>query len=319
MSSATSSSAKTSRTRSVLSNWAGFVFAAGVNFALSPFIVHSLGDAAYGIWTLLGALIGYLGLLDLGVRGAVTRYVAKYHTEGNHVESSRIASSAILVFFIMGALAVLAASLTAVFVPALFNIPDDLITEARIVIVLGGMGMAMSLIGGVFSGIVVGLQRFDYINAAEIAVGIVRATAIVFALRADTGLVGLAVIQLGISAIRALASFWLSRKVYHGLRVAIGLADRQNMSLIFTFSAASLLLQASGMLILYSDAVVIGIYLPLGMVTMFAIAGNLIEYARAPISGISHTLSPWASSTEAGGQSDTLKYASNDHHLKIIG
>ena len=31
---------------------------------------------------LLAALVGYLGLLDFGVRGAVTRYVAHHHATG---------------------------------------------------------------------------------------------------------------------------------------------------------------------------------------------------------------------------------------------
>jgi O-antigen/teichoic acid export membrane protein len=74
--------------------------------------------------------------------------------------------------------------------------------------------------------------------------------------------------------------------------------------MIFSFSFSVLLLQASSMLILFADAVVIGAFLPLGMVTFFAIAANLTEYARAPISGISHTLTPSASALEAeeGGE-----------------
>ena len=68
-----------SRTRNVLANWGGYIFTAGVNFFLSPFVVHSLGNSAFGIWTILVSLVGYVGLFDLGIRAAVTRYVAKYH------------------------------------------------------------------------------------------------------------------------------------------------------------------------------------------------------------------------------------------------
>ncbi len=47
-----SASGTISRTKNVLANWGGYVFAAGVNFFLSPFVVHSLGSSAYGIWVL---------------------------------------------------------------------------------------------------------------------------------------------------------------------------------------------------------------------------------------------------------------------------
>ena len=76
--------------------------------------------------------------------------------------------------------------------------------------------------------------------------------------------------------------------------------------MIFSFSVSVLLLQASGMLILFSDSVVIGTSLPIGMVTFFAIAANLTEYARAPISGISHALTPSASALEADDQNALL-------------
>jgi O-antigen/teichoic acid export membrane protein len=77
--------------------------------------------------------------------------------------------------------------------------------------------------------------------------------------------------------------------------------------MIFSFSISVLLLQASGMLISLTDAVVIGAFLPIGMVTFFAIAANLTEYARAPISGISQTLTPSASALEVADEAGELQ------------
>jgi O-antigen/teichoic acid export membrane protein len=53
---------------------------------------------------LLVSLVGYLGLLDLGVRGAVTRYVARFHRVGQHESAGRLASTALAVFSVAGAL-----------------------------------------------------------------------------------------------------------------------------------------------------------------------------------------------------------------------
>jgi O-antigen/teichoic acid export membrane protein len=302
-----SASGTTSRTRNVLANWGGYVFAAGVNFVLSPFVVHSLGDSAYGIWILLGSLVGYLGLLDLGVRGAVTRYIAKFHAQEDHLEATRVVSSALATFSIVGFLATAVGGVLALFVSDLFDIPPELVSAAQIVLVLGGVNMAVSLVGGVYGGIVTGLQRFDYSNAAEIVIGIFRAVAIVVALKSGEGLVSLALIQLGASVLRGLASYALTRRLYPEVRVTFSECRRDHLVMIFSFSASVLLLQASGMLILFSDSVVIGASLPIGMVTFFAIAANLTEYARAPISGISQALTPSASALEAGGESEELK------------
>ena len=77
----------------VLSNYGVFFFTAVASFFLSPFIVHRLGNETYGTWALLVSLVGYLGLLDLGVRGAVTRFIANTHASGDHDASSRYAST----------------------------------------------------------------------------------------------------------------------------------------------------------------------------------------------------------------------------------
>ena len=100
-------SAKPRVFRNVMSNWGAYVLAMGVNFFLSPYVVRHLGDNGYGVWTLILSLTGYLGLLDLGVRGAVTRYVAKFHSQADHKNASNVASSAMLIFASAGLIAFL--------------------------------------------------------------------------------------------------------------------------------------------------------------------------------------------------------------------
>src|SRR3984893_14220510 len=96
--------------RNVLSNWATYLISGAISFFLSPFIVRHLGNSAYGIWVLLVSVTGYLGFLDLGIRGAVTRYVARFHAEGNHEQASRTVSSASGMFLIGGFAAIIFSS-----------------------------------------------------------------------------------------------------------------------------------------------------------------------------------------------------------------
>src|SRR5512145_131848 len=67
---------------SSLSNYVGKIINLGVWFVLTPFILSQLGDATYGLWVLVGSVVGYGFLLDFGITGAVTKYVAEYRTRG---------------------------------------------------------------------------------------------------------------------------------------------------------------------------------------------------------------------------------------------
>ncbi len=287
--------------RNVLWNWGTLACTIAVTFLLSPYVVRSLGNASYGLWVLLGSLVGYLGLLDFGVRSAVTRYVAKLHAEAADADASRIASTAVAIFSIMGAAAVVGAAVLAAGVGHWFEIPSAHWTTARIVLILSALSVAVSLLGGVFGGIIVGLQRFDVNGQIEISVVILRAAATYFALRAGFGLVALAVLQLASSLARTGVSGWFARRLYPGLRLRLGVWDPVAFRQIFSFSFYTSLLVLSSSLILYSDSVVIGAFLPVAAVTFFAIAANLTNHARAPISGIVYPLTPRTSALQGRG------------------
>jgi O-antigen/teichoic acid export membrane protein len=300
--------------RNVLSNWMTYLLGGAVSFFLSPFIVRHLGNSAYGVWALLVSLTGYLGFLDLGIRGAVTRYIAKFHSEGAHEQSSCTVSSACAVFILAGCVAFLASILFAIFALPHFKIPPSYSRAAQFVVVIAGASVAVSLISGIFGGILVGLQRFELLNSIGLGGVGLRSIAIVLALRNGRGLITLALIQLVSSIGELLLGFIFSRRLYPEVRLAIDHCRRSHVSLIFSFGVYAFMLLVSNYLIYYTDALVIGAFLPVSMVTFFAIAGNLTIYAREFVGGFSRTMTPLASKLEVesgreGLQETTLKAA----------
>jgi O-antigen/teichoic acid export membrane protein len=293
--------------RNVMSNWGAYVLSMGVNFFLSPYVVRRLGNTGYGVWTLILSLTGYLGLLDLGVRGAVTRYVAKFHAESEDGRASNLASSAMMIFSSAGLFAVLTSGILAAFVVDKMRIPPQYLLASKMVLVITGLNIAASLVNGVFGGVVVGLQRFDLANGIEIVNSILRAATIVLILHLGYGIVTLAFIQLGFTLTRLAANIGLARHLYPRLKVAIENIDRAGIKMIFSFSLFSFMLQVGASLIYATDNIVIGSYLPVAALTFYVIAGNLAEYSRTFVEGISQTMMPFASSTEAGGDSTKLR------------
>ncbi len=56
--------------RNVMFNWLGTIANMAVGFFLSPFILHHLGQVAFGVWVLTVSVVGYLSLLDVGVQSS---------------------------------------------------------------------------------------------------------------------------------------------------------------------------------------------------------------------------------------------------------
>lgn len=293
----------------VVSNWGALVVNALIGFFLSPFVVHSLGNEAYGVWALLGSVVGYLGILDLGVRGAVTRYVANHHAAARHDEAGRILSAALLLFSVLGLTGVALAIGFALFGLPAFDLPPDLAGVARTVLVIGGVNLAVSLVSGVFGGAVVGVHRFDVVNALGVTIAIVRAVVVVLCLRAGGGLEALALIQLATSTASGVALALASRRVYPQLRMGLRRWRREHLRTLVSFGAASSLLQIAYMIMYHTDMVLIGAMLPVSAVTFFVIAVNLIDYARQLVGGISRTMTPLVGALDGADRLEQIQQA----------
>src|SRR5260370_17229799 len=63
--------------RSVLSNWRGLIVTGVISFVLTPILIHGLGDFYYGMSVLVMSVLDYSGLLDLGIRTTLHRYVGR--------------------------------------------------------------------------------------------------------------------------------------------------------------------------------------------------------------------------------------------------
>jgi len=287
--------------RNAAANWIAFLFVAGVSFFLSPFIVHHLGDTAYGVWTLLAALVGYLGLLDFGVRGAVTRYVAHHHAASDGESCSSIVSAGLAMYGLLGSLAIVIAGVVAYLAPLLFNIPEAYVDDTRLVLIVGGMTMAVTLLGAVFGGVIAGLQRFDISSGIEIAVTTIRTMAIVIALSQGYGLVSLAVIHLAGSVLNGLTAWAIARRLYPALRICFRVPLRAHMQTILSFSVLLSAIHIFGVLIYYADVLVISVFLPVSLVTFYAIAGNLSDYARQVALSLSTLMTPRVSALASTG------------------
>jgi O-antigen/teichoic acid export membrane protein len=261
--------------------------------------VHSLGNTGYGLWTLVVSMTGYFGLLDLGIRSSVGRFVTRYIALKDDERVNRIVSTAFALLVGGGVLALIATVLIAIFLFDSFRIGPEYASAGRIALLITGLNVSCILPLGVFSAVLVAEERFDVLSGVTIVGELARASLVVWFLRHGYGLVALSLISLAITfcSYSAMAAF--AKGLYRPLKIRLSSVDRSASKELFGFSIYRFVWIVANQLIFYSDAVVIAFFLGAGAVTPYAIAGSLVNYGRNIVSLLTDTLYPVASRMDA--------------------
>ena len=285
--------------RNIFSNWAGYLVTAAVGFLLSPIIVHSLGNTGYGLWTLVLSLTGYFGLLDLGIRSSVGRFVARYLALHDDVNVNRITSTAFLVLAVGGIIALSVSVIVSQFFFKSFHVEPEFESTGKLALIITGFTMACALPLGVFSSVLVSLERYDILSAVTIVGEIIRATLIVIVLKAHYGLVAVALIAMFTSLGSYLTIMAFSKRLHPPLRIGFRFVDRQTLRDLFGFGIYRFIWIVANQLIFYSDSIVIGIFLSAGTITAYAIGGSLLNYGRNIVTLVTDAFYPSAARLDA--------------------
>ena len=294
----------------ILKNVGSSWFSLGVNVVsgifLSPFILHHLGDEAFGLWILIFSVTGYYGLFDLGIRSSIVRYVAKYSATEEYDELNRLVNTAMFSYSGIGVVAMLITLIATYYVNSIFKIPPEFVGTARWLLLMVGASVSLGFPLGVFSGILEGLQRFYALNFTNITSTILRALLIVVALRRGGGLLSVALVTVAFPLINGLVNAAVASR---HLRLQIGpqYVNRRSMRLIAGYSGMTFLIIVAGKLRFKTDAMVIGTFVSAAAITYFTIGSRLVDYSSEVVSSLAQIFIPMSSQSQAKGDVDGLR------------
>jgi O-antigen/teichoic acid export membrane protein len=287
-------------------NWAGNIAGLAVGFFFAPFILHRLGNVAYGVWVLAVSTVGYLGLLDLGMQSSLLRFVSQGYTKQDHQGASDAASAALWVRLQISALALLLSAGLAVIFPHIFKIPPTLARDAQWSILLIGLNTAVTLPFGVVGAIISALNRYDLQNYVGLVQTAVRVVGVVLVLRTGHGIVAIALCELVATLVAKLLQVLIARRLYPELRIQLKKPKREILKKIWSYSAYTFLITIAVQLIYQTDNLVVGAFVSTAAVTFYAIANQLCRYSSQVINSMSGTFMPAASTYEAAGDTEGL-------------
>ncbi len=279
--------------RNIVANWGGYIANILVTFFLAPFVVQTLGDTWYGIWTVLMSLAGSMGLVELGVVVTTGRMVNFHLGKSDPQRVSAVINLSLVFFAVVASLIVLATWVFRDSLAATINgLPDGELTLVGYALVILAANVAFGLINSVFAVLLQARHRFDLKNGVDILVLLVRTVGTVIVLKAGMGIAGLAWVTFGSAVLSLICMTIMARWKGHWPEFGLGFINRDVLREMAGFSGWAFLNQASARIFLYTNIIMIGLISDAVQVTYFSIALMLVDYAAHLASQIGGALTP---------------------------
>jgi O-antigen/teichoic acid export membrane protein len=292
----------------LLVSWGSHVVFVICGFVLPLFIDRQIGQAALGVWDFGWSLVGYFGLAQLGIGSSINRYVAKYRVEDNLAGLNRTYSS---VTCIQGAIGVVIISLAFLTARWLLWFWGERLAghawEARSVVLLLGISLALQVAFGTFGGVITGCHRWDLhnlINAGSYALTVIG---MILAVASGGGLVALACVNLVGTIIAELTRAAVAYRVCPTLRFQWRSVSLMESRQLINFGGKTFLATLSQVILYQTNSMLVVGYLGASVLALYSRPLALVRHAGTLVGKFSFLLIPTSSSIHARGDVADLR------------
>lgn len=285
-----------------------FIVTIVVTFIMSPVIIRSLGNRDYGFWEIVMSVVGYMGLLDLGIGPALLRFISVAHGKEDREDLQQTISTAFAFFLVIGLVVLLLFFLLSYFPEVIAGKAKQDMANLSTVFVLVGLNALVLFPMQVVTTALMGIQRHYLYNGIKIVFRVVDAVLAYYLLSQYPGK-GLVVLAVVAPCINLVQFIIFAGVVYHDKSIPninFSAVKYSKLRELFVFGIKSLTTMTASRIQNQSVPIIIGHVIGLGHVVYFAIPNRLIDYGKNISQVIGIPLTPYFGSSFGKGENDYL-------------
>ncbi|QBA63896.1 lipopolysaccharide biosynthesis protein [Muriicola soli] len=281
--------------RGALLNYTTIIVTNVVGLLLTPFIIKSLGDDEFGLYTMIGAFVGYISVLDFGLSNAVVRFVAKYKAEKDQTGEENFLATTLIIYGIISVIVIIVGTICYFNLENIFSNSLDLVQleKAKIMFAILIFALAIGLPAGAFEGICFGYERFVFPKSVKLCRYLLRSVMVVGLLLLGGDAVSLVILDVTLNIILiAIIIYYVIRRLNVKFRLHQFSFDLPKR--IFSYSIWIFVFVLVGQFQWKVGQMVLGIVANTTIVAIFAVGVMLGTYYGAFSTAISSVFLPRA-------------------------
>ena len=290
-----------------------------ITFFFTPYLISEIGKEEYGIWSLVFSFLSYMVIADMGMRQALVRFVSKYLALKKWGELNKIFSSSVAIYSLVSSIILLATVVLAFFFLQYFQIPPQLFSVAKIVVLVMGANTAFGFLILPFTALGA-FNRYDISNYFSAARAVVQTAVFIILIEKGYGIVEMAFVVLGVHLLTAYGMSKFRSVKFPEVNFQKSAVNRDSVRQLMGYSVYSFLIVIAILLVYNTDNIVIGRFISMEAVAVYSIPLMFVGHTRRLFTVLTIPLVPAISHLEAENDFDRIRriYAKSTRYLYFL-
>jgi len=276
------------------------------SFFIMPLLIHSLGERGYGLWALIGTIVGQLGLFDVGLMTTTERFMANTIARNDQEAGNSIYSTSISIFVVVGAVVFFVIAMLSLATPLWLHDSYEL-HEFELAILISGLNLAWLFPFSVMQGALAAAFRSDVVTIAQVTATIVRTGLTVAVVFLGYGLIGLALGVFAASVVERSLLGLMMRRHLPGIGFHRSSVRWKTLKELIAFSKYVFVVKVTDAARYRIHNLLIAALAGIAAVTHYSVAIRLTDYFEALVLRVSSVSQPVYSMHFTRGEDEKLR------------
>ena len=200
-----------------------------IQLVYMPVMIRLLGQSEYGLYTLVSGVVSYLSLFSLGFSGAYLRFFSRFQQKNDRDGLASLNGMFFSLFCVLASAALICGITLSFFPEQIFGskLSSGELREARILMVIMVINIAISLAGSIFDSIVSAYEQFIFQRIISLCATVLNPFICLPLLLLGYGNIMLVVVSLCSTVARLALNLWFCfRKLripisFHGFQLPL--------------------------------------------------------------------------------------------------
>jgi len=264
---------------SAMSNWLPLVVNTAIGLLLTPFLLSQLGERDYGVWVLVNSLVGYYGLLRMGVDTSIMRFLPFYAGKHDQRAATEVVNTALGMFSFVGVAILLLSMVAAGPISRFYGGGRQL---GLLVLLMGVVG-ALECPYRVVDAALRAEERWRSANLIAVTTAILRAGAIVACAWLGYRLIGMGYATTVVTLVTLALATGVFLKVSTSIRLGFSMFSWCRLPEMLSFGALTTVTTLVYGLVFQGHRLIIGKLVSFEAVAVYTVAAILVDRLRQAV------------------------------------